>query len=158
MMTRVCKLSVRVRQYHDHRSVIVGVDSEALKDWCLGLSLLDQSLIPSIEIEAPGQAMHLVIQIDDRIADSDIGRIHRDTSTSGHLQISRTELESRLQFYLKACRDGFGDVDHLDVDLEGTDRAPGLFLTLTVPRALTPRSDGDELRGKLGLPPATSPD
>lgn len=151
MMTRVWKLPIRVRQYHDHRSVKVEVDSEELKDWCLGLSLLNQGLIPSIEIEAPGKTMNLVIEVDDRITDSEIGRIHWDTPASGHLQISRTELESWLQFYLKASRDGFGDVDHLDVDIEGTDRAPGLFLTLIVPRARPPRPDGDELRKKLGL-------
>lgn len=152
MITRVWKLPVRVRQYHDHRSVMVDVDSEELKDWCLGLSLLDQGLIPSVEIEALDKAMHLVIQVDDRIADSEVGRIQWDTPASGHLRISRTELGSWLQFYLKACRDGFGDVDHLDVDIDGNDRALGLFLTLTVPHALPPRSDEDELRRKLGLP------
>jgi hypothetical protein len=120
-----------------------------VKDWCLDLCLLEKGLIDSIVVRNERGDVSLMVRRDSRISAAAVGRVSWH-GQSAALALSGEQLETWLHFYLTYYRDGIGEVDHLDVEVDGENGSPGLDLVLTVPNA-TPPQPGAELRTRLGL-------
>lgn len=106
----------------------------AIGQFCIDLSLLWHGLVTRLVLESV-EGRRLVIGIDEKFGAS-VRAVGVWSPPSVRLTMSRTELEYWLVFALKYCRDGMGDVDH--IDLEARD-APGgqevASVTFMVPRS-----------------------
>jgi hypothetical protein len=68
------------------------------------------------------------------------------------LHVSGTELKYWLHFFLKYVRDGYGEVDHLDVETDATNRSDQLPTTiiLKVQQFAAPVSRNEAIRRLRG--------
>jgi hypothetical protein len=66
------------------------------------------------------------------------------------IAISSQELDYWLAFFLRYFRDGFAEVDHIDVEMDESEVAEKVMLTLKVDEAVSPVSE-DEARKRLRL-------
>lgn len=131
--------------------VVVDFGTAGIEEWCLNLVLLKEEMASSLTLTNGRDSLALRIGIK-----RDLDKSHRAIATWGgngalELQLTLTELECWLSFFLKYFRDGIPDVDHIDLQVKATKSLPkGLFLTLKVAEA-KPGVTPNEARRRLGL-------
>ena len=152
MSRRPLNLTMSVRDFPGQRGITINPGSREVDAWCLELVLLERGLIDATRVTAQDGSFSLVIKVAESIGDAEIGRVVWDNPSVAEVRLSRTEIERWVYFYLKFYRDQYGEVDHIDADLEGSGGSTGVFLVLKVPQASPPRRAGPELRRRLGLP------
>lgn len=126
--------------------VVLDCASSSPGSLALSFSLLCQDLIDSLQMST--SKYHWTLQVRKSVLDRDV-RIHWRDKDKIELTLGRTELEYWQVFFLKYYRDGFAEVDHLD--LEGNlDNGNTCDFTLKVASAAQPVSEA-EARRRLGI-------
>lgn len=138
----------KVDEHTTERVVSLEFTEKDILQWALGLCLLEQELIGTLAISAWGGGIELRL----RRSRSRTGAPLRSEWSSNRLviELSNTELERWLHFFLSYVRDGSADVDHLDVETQALGRERGTTLVLKVPNAAPPLS-ADEAKRRLGI-------
>lgn len=106
---------------------------EAIRDWCLGLCLLNEGLIETLTLAEERGRAAVKIRVLDK------PKVHGRTNANfrsdiSQLEVPRTSLEYIQAFFLKYYRDEVAEVDH--VDLEAIDADTGKqdeYVTFRVP-------------------------
>jgi len=113
--------------------------------WTLGLCMLKERLVESIAIRWENGSFNLQVVPDLGRAQ---GRIQRSQQAyAGDIAIEEIELDRWVHFFLCYLRDGYGSVDHLDVDLDlPLEPIARGTLVLYVPHAAPPVSQAEALR------------
>jgi hypothetical protein len=134
----------------DQDVFVIDFQDQPIASWCLALCLLREELIDSIAL-------------GDGIAPSPL--VFKRAPTSSHLEqsafvsdggrvsveVSDNDLKWWLNWFLKYFRDGYADVDHIDVELRPLGEGDaGIDLTFTV-AAYAPALSHEEARRRLGL-------
>lgn len=146
---RSWRLPLRVSRYEGQPVVVLAVDETHIEEWCLDLCLLGRRLIEALVVLDPKSEVGLEIRADPAVPAEKVGHATW-RSERAYVVVSLEEVGTWADFYLKYYRDGIGVVDHIDVDLDGTEQSRGLFLVLKVPLAEAPLP-GDKLRQHLRL-------
>lgn len=142
--------TLQMRTIDGQNTAVFAPSSAAMGQLCIDLSLLWHQLVTRLVLEC-AERQHLTIGVDEKFGAS-TGAVGVWSPPSIRLTMSRTELERWLVFALKYCRDGMGEVDH--IDLEARDSPNGeretVFVTFKVPTAKEPLSQ-EELRKLLRM-------
>jgi hypothetical protein len=146
------ELPVKVLASGHRPSIAILVPADAIEHWCLMLCLIEKRLIETVYIVAPQRRMDFQLQIDENCPTRSTTSVRWLSPTSAELRVCRPELERWTDFYLKYYRNGFGEVDHIDVEFESPNGDRGLDVALIVPSMLRPRPADEALRRRLGLP------
>ena len=133
-------VEVAVESIDGQHIVNVLIPPLCVTHWCLCLQLLHDQLVESCVLIPPDANVKLEV---------------RTAKTSGYIAgmgknvicLSPTALDYLRCFFLKYFRDGFAEVDHVDIDDEKND---GGYLTFSVLESSPPVSS-DEVRKRLGL-------
>ncbi len=130
------------------QTIAIDIVDEIIPEWCLNLCLLFQGLIQSFVVVDDKNSFKLEISKNPNILPSQRGIVKWNIDKI-ELQLTSTELEVWLHYFLKYHRDDMAEVDHLDLNI-GINGKKELALTLKVARAL-PAVSAQEARQRLGL-------
>jgi len=129
-------------------SLRVSFDADAINDWTLGLVLLKERLVDVLGVsENAGQNTLELSRGDARARARAVL-----AEPSSRLAVSDAELEHLAHFFLKYVRDGFGEVDHVDIQVTEGKSDRESYVTFTVSESAPPVSSA-EARRRLGLKP-----
>ena len=111
-----------------------------LRDWCLCLQLLQDSMIEAFTFrrENSSRRMQVARSAGNRSA------VTGDADAPG-LALSAPDLEFVRHFFLRYYRDGAAEVDHIDIETE-----EGGYIIFAVDESLPPVSS-EEAKRRLGL-------
>ncbi|HEY0017784.1 MAG TPA: hypothetical protein VGC13_15835 [Longimicrobium sp.] len=137
-----------IEDYPGERVVRVRLAEGSMAPWTLGLCMLKESVVDTFSIHSEDRAFKLHVERAVDEADENAGTIGvARGSTTVRASLSPTELDRWVHFFLSYLRDGYGSVDHMDVDVDGPDP---MALVLHVPAAAAPVSRDEAFR-RLGL-------
>jgi len=145
------RLAARVTLDVDGGERLLGISFEdgAAKEWALGLCLLGVGLVGTLRLSDLAGTVRMEVALAED--DNDRATAEWPDPRTARLRITRTELEYWTHFFLKYVRDGYGDVDHIDVEAQAYGAGGGAtYVTLKVPYAV-PSVSVDEARRRLGL-------
>jgi hypothetical protein len=151
-MNKALRLNIEARtdDFPSQRVVRLVIHDESVGEWTLGLCLLREQLVESLTIMSPLAALKLELQ---RLEQTN-GRLRAVAGQTGdvlRMQVSDTELDYWLRFFLTYLRDGYGAVDHLDVETSELDKsAPPPTVVLKVQKSAAPLSRDGAIR-RLGV-------
>jgi hypothetical protein len=134
-MSKVLKLDVTadVTILAGEPVIDIHVADESLSAWTIGLCMLKEEVLDSVTILSTRAGAKLQLSL---AAGASAGHVQSEKRTSVvGVALSRVELERWVHFFLCYLRDGYGSVDHLDVDLEVSSEsgpAPGTLVTWAV--------------------------
>lgn len=126
------------------------VKREGVRDFCLGLSLLQEALVDALIVTGVDSRKSLKLRRRMRHDDDP-----RAQMTFKHeaavIDVPATALKYLLYFFLRYYRDGAAEVDHVDLETTGPelDRASG-YLTIKVDDFAAPVS-AEEAARRLSL-------
>jgi hypothetical protein len=105
---------------HAGESVLgVEIVREALRDWSLGLTLLNAGLIETLLVAKDDREKGIEIQVQS--SSKPMVRAQVDfKSELIQLKVTPDDLGYLLHFFLKYYRDGVAEVDHLDIEATAT--------------------------------------
>ncbi|MEZ0224467.1 MAG: hypothetical protein ACAH83_07940 [Alphaproteobacteria bacterium] len=139
-MKKRIKLPVQFEMVHyaEQPSFKMSFSSEAIRDWCLGLSLLKEGLVESLVIEPTGGKLKLELQgappgTEGRIP----GNLKNETVS---LKLTPVDVDYLLVFSLKYYRDGYAKVDHIDLQSAFEDLGDDIYVTLKFADVAPPMS------------------
>jgi hypothetical protein len=145
-LTKACSFAVSADGSGVVSIVKVGLVAALLDRLCIGLCLLKEGLIDSLDLVS---------------TDSDeVFRLLRGVRTTSikfgkgkiALALDETELERWLHFTLRTVRDGgVAEVDHIDVDAPIEDKGRETATVVVVFPSSAPPVSPDEVRRRLGL-------
>lgn len=148
-MRKLLDLPISVTDYGDQKAVSIDIGRNSISEWCLALCLLERNLVRLLTVTSRSELFKLTILKKSQLPNSVRGRVKWQLNEA-EVQVSQTELEMWLDFFLKYYRDGIADVDHIDVDIPVQEDAKGLFITFSVTDFMPPVSS-EEARRRLGL-------
>lgn len=134
-----------VEEIQGENVVRIRLADGSIASWTLGLCMLKESVVDTLSVHSEDRSMRLQLERAVRESTGTI-RVENGPSTVT-VSLSTTELERWVYFFLSYLRDGYGAVDHMDVDIDGPDR---MTLIVYVPAAAVPLSRDEALR-KLKL-------
>jgi hypothetical protein len=143
-LEKACSLAVRS---YDNKATVVKVCliADVLDRFCLGLCLLKEDLIDSLDLVDTKGAKRFRLQRSTRAISIELQQ------DKINLALDAIELERWLHFTLRAVRDGVAEVDHLDVEAILAGQAPeSVDLIIAYPSSVPPVSS-NEARRRLGL-------
>ena len=141
-MNKSIQLAIKVNSRTiDGQSVLhVHVPPNCLDQWTLCLQLLHDELVDCCVLFAPAAQFKLELRCET-------SSTHLKMNATNVVCLSPQALDCLRCFFLKYFRDGFAEVDHVDID---DDVQHGGYLTFSVSEYSHPIS-GEELRKRLGL-------
>ena len=148
-MTKHLRLNIEARttDYPMERVFALTIHDDSVGEWTLGLLLLREGLIERLVVTSPQSALKIELRLLASTAEHSRARSGW-TDDSLELHVSGAELDYWLRFFLKYVRDGYGEVDHLDVQTTSIDTAAvrPAAVVLKVERFTSPVSREDALR------------
>ena len=133
-----------IKQAGERRWLVLTLNPDDIKDWCLSLAALRFELLEEITVR--GGDLVFVVQKKQQLAG--IRAIARVAGDRTEVQISPTELDFWLKFFLASLRDGQSAVDHIDLEISGN--SPLASVVLMFERS-APAVSPDEARRRLNL-------
>lgn len=132
--------TLQLQTLDGQNTALFAPSAAAMGQFCIDLSLLWHGLVTRLVFESTERS-RLVIAVDDDFAPA-VRAVGVWSPPTVRLTMSRTELEHWLVFALEYCRDGMGQVDH--IDLEARDAPDGqkevVYVTFKVPSSKEPLS------------------
>ncbi len=126
--------------------LVVAFSAAALSDVCLGLCMMKEQLLPSIELGSTSKKATL--SICRQSGSAAVAEVRRASGRTT-LRVGETDLEVLLHFFLRTIRDGSAEVDHVDVDAVA-ENGTATSVVLKFPAHAAPVS-ADEVRRRLGI-------
>jgi len=151
-MNKHIQLPVEIELVHHSGQIVLRFlfRREALQDWCLGLCLLNESLIETLVITTDHQKMGVKIHVAAKPEIGSVARAYFKPDIS-QLEITRTNLGYLQHFFLKYYRDGVAEVDHIDLEAINADTGKkDIYITFRVPDSrpsVSPEEAESRLRG-----------
>jgi hypothetical protein len=125
-------------------------EHESVDPWTLGLCLLQERLIESLTVTTVTSPLKLILT---RLEKGDARRRPLASLNGDVVQVraSETDLAFWIHFFLTYVRDGFGPVDHIDVETlpfdQSTGRVPDVVFQV---RRSGPSLSPDSVAGRTG--------
>ena len=141
-MNKNLALPVEIRLIvHPEQTVLrLSFRREAISERCLGLCLLQENLIETLELSEQISKNALKIRLGPKRQEDRVSRVALEPETS-LLEITRNHLTYLLHFFLVCYRDGAGEVDHLDLEAINADTGKkDVYVTFQLPEAKPPMS------------------
>jgi hypothetical protein len=130
--TNIATLEISAAPYQARISICLA--DEDVRDWCLGLCLLEHNLIPTLSLTSPAGSQ-LMLTHDPRLHASERGYVQWEHQTPT-AALATNEIQCWLVFALKYYRDGIGDVSHIDSELIACGKEDErVDIIITVPRS-----------------------
>ncbi|HST59118.1 MAG TPA: hypothetical protein VLK84_10525 [Longimicrobium sp.] len=124
-----------IEEFPGERVVRVRLAHGSIPPWTLGICMLNESVVDMLSIHSEDRSFKLHLE---RCAGETTGSIVVTSGSSAvTVALSSTELDRWVYFFLSYLRDGHAPVDHIDVDLDGSEP---MTLVLHVPAEAAPVS------------------
>jgi hypothetical protein len=139
-MTKHLKLPLRLElvRYSGQTVLNIQFESKALSGWCLALCLLKEGLTAALVISEEGAKGKLELEL---MSEAKERRTHASfEAETARLRITSNDLDYLLHFFLKYYRDGFAEVDHLDLEVVAANERQDASVTFKVPESAQPLS------------------
>ena len=145
------KLPLRLKLVRHPGQTVLNIEFEtrALADWCLGLCLLKEELIPVLVVHEEAAKGKLEIQLAGQTKHRAKTQASFESGAT-RVRLAPDDLDCLLHFFLKYFRDGVAEVDHLDLDVESQTNNQDSTITFKVPESAQPLS-AEEAKRRLGL-------
>jgi hypothetical protein len=141
-MKKHLSLPVRVEVVHlpKQTSIVVRIDGPAIGDWCLGLCLLRQKLADCVAIDSAGGEYTVELRIAQSQGPN--GKLRGALKAKNiKLTLDPVTVDYVLAFCLRYYRDGFAEVDHVDLEASIEDLGDqDAYVTLKFPDSAPPVS------------------
>lgn len=122
----------------DNQSLMrVHVPNEAIADYCLCLQLLLEGLVERLVFST--KSCRTEFSLDSE------SHFNLQSKSQYSISFKRRDCEYVASFFLRCYRDGFAEVDHIDVETP-----TGGYITLSVD-SFAPPVSADEARRRLGI-------
>jgi len=150
-MKKTLPLPFRLKLVRHPGQTVLNIELETkdILDWCLALCLLKENLIDALLVQGENTRAKLEIQVSGVTKGRVRSRASFDSETT-RLDITMTDLDYLLHFFLKYYRDGVAEVDHLDLELAPEKAGQDACITFKVPESVQPVSP-EEAKRRLGL-------
>jgi hypothetical protein len=150
-MKKQLSLALRLKLVRHPGQTVLNIEfeKEALADWCLGLCLLKEGLIPILLVQERTAKGKLEIQLTGQ-TEHRTRTLASFESNVSRVRMTPDDLDYLLHFFLKYFRDGVAEVDHLDLDVESQTNNQDSTITFKVPESAQPLS-AEEAKKRLGL-------
>lgn len=138
-------------QYETYNRLRVTLSDKAVPEWILSLVLLEKKLIDAVLVVNSSASYDLKVTLAEQLTPPTrtVGTL---TQSRCELELTATELEYWLRFYLELYRDGVASVNHIDVEVQSKSSSEQFDVTLYAPHSREPVSV-EEARRRLGLSP-----
>jgi hypothetical protein len=140
-MNKNMKLPIDIERIQHTGQIVLRlfIHPDAVRDWCLGLCLLNNQLVDTLGITGQRTKTGIDLNLGGKNNTRGIIRLKFTSSTLTQLEITKGDVEYLLQFFLKYYRDGMADVDHIDLDAVNADTGDkGLYVTFRVQHSKPP--------------------
>lgn len=129
-------IQASLRRLEHQRVLKLHVPLAALNDWCIGLQLLSAKLIDAMAIRAASETQL-------RIGIGATSSFEASSPKKIHIELTADAVEYVMMFFLKYFRDGYAEVDHIDIEVPSGD-----YITFSVDDYAAPLS-AEELRRRF---------
>lgn len=136
-------------RYPTQMALLVTFESEAILEWCLGLCMLKEGVIEALIVSGKRTETKLEIRKAAKNESASISQASFESAAT-ILMLPPPNLGYLLHFFLKYCRDGMGEVDHIDLEVDSKTEKCESTITFNVPKAVPPMS-AEECKKRLGL-------
>lgn len=142
-------MDIELTRYPGQTVLTVLFDPEALRDWCLGLCLLKESLAEALIVSEERGEKKFELRMMET---SNIKTRIQAKFANGMMQLKITpgDLDYLLHFFLRYYRDGVAEVDHVDLQGVSVDDEEESYITFMVPEFIPPVNAEEAMR-RLGL-------
>lgn len=148
-MGRHIKISnIKMNDSSTDRILIIDFGDSPIIEWCLELILLKEDLCDSISITDNDYKYKIILSKTNNLPRNDRARINFQKDKI-ILEITNTELEYWINFFLKYYRDGLAEVDHFDIEVTNPNEK-NIQIIFQVANYSLPVSEEEALK-KLGL-------
>lgn len=137
---------LRTEDFATEKVVTLEPSEEGVLRWALGLCLLREGVVDVLNVRTGTDATTLKVAVADTVRVPFVSHWNKGKLT---VEVSQVELERWVHFFLSYFRDGYGEVDHIDVETVSAEVTRPITLTLKVPTALEPVS-AEEAARRLG--------
>jgi hypothetical protein len=128
-------------------AILLTIDQADIVPLCLNLLLLDYALVEVLELHQETSRTSLALS---RAANATLLR-SAFNGTNLAIEIRQNDLQSIVSFLLQFYRDGYWEVNHVDIEL-ATPAGAHRDVMFTVQTLQTPRAiSGDDLKKLLGF-------
>ena len=125
-------VDIELKHYPGQEVLLISFRREALRDWCLGLCLLQAGLIDTLVVTEERKKMTVKISFG---TNPQINRIARATLRQdiSQVELTRNGLDYLQHFFLTYYRDGAAEVGHLDLEaIDGDTGKKAIYITFLV--------------------------
>jgi hypothetical protein len=150
-MNKNMKLPIDIEKIHHPGQIVLRlfIHPDALCDWCLGLSLLNNQLVDTLSVTGEKTKTGIGLSLGGKKNTRGIIRLKFISSALTELEITKGDVEYLLHFFLRYYRDGMADVDHIDLPAVNSDTGDkGLYVTFKVQHSKPPVTP-EEARRRL---------
>ena len=149
-MGRHIKISnIKMNDSSTDRILIIDFGDSPIIEWCLELILLKEDLCDSISITDNDYKYKIILSKTNNLPRNDRARINFQKDKI-ILEITNTELEYWINFFLKYYRDGLAEVDHFDIEVLTNPNEKNIQINFQVANYSLPVSEEEALK-RLGL-------
>lgn len=142
---------LEVIHYPTQTVVKLWLSTDAIRDWCLGLSLMKEGLTDGLVISPAAGKGNVELRVDASLSPQD--RIRGSLGKAGavHFGLTTNVLDFLLVFGLKCYRDGWAEVDHVDLEaqIEGIHDLQNAYFTVHF-QEFAPPVSAEEAKRRLG--------
>ncbi|MBL8714213.1 MAG: hypothetical protein JNM12_15055 [Alphaproteobacteria bacterium] len=116
------------KEYGGEPSFVFFLPNESIRNWCLGLALLKEDLVENIVFVPNEGELSFILRLDTEAPSGAIkGAIENDAIC---VVLSDVTLDYLLSFSLKHYRDGYAEVDHIDLQTDFENLGNNIYVTL----------------------------
>lgn len=150
-MRKYLRLALHLKLVHYAGQLVLEIrfETEAIRDWCLALSLLKERLVTALLINEEVGRGKLEIEVASQKKAPSRTQASFDPEKI-HINITENDLDYVLHFFLKHYRDGIAEVDHIDLEVLSPTESAEASICFKAPHAAPPLS-AEEAKRRLGL-------
>lgn len=149
---RTLQLPIQMRRTKHVQSdeLTVSFDDAAIHEWTLGLCLLKEGLVSRLIVTELKPSFRLEIRLDESLPrEKRAMAVPRKDAL--RLELSCTELDYWLYFFLRYVRDGRGEGNHLDIETTVGDASKRPIDVVLEVTKLGPPISVEEAKRQLGM-------
>ncbi len=145
------RAEARLQLFDENSTIRIKVDRELVEGVCLALTLLSLEEVDIVALFDSSISLNTRLELCRTSDSKDTSSMLTTDDGRSRLELVARDLKTILCFLLRYYRDGYGAVDHIDIEVDAkrtnNDRP---YVTVVVADSAPPVSD-DEARRRLGL-------